>query len=369
MNEPQGNISSTGYPFGNLDNMMYTWTIQGHADSYIVLSLSFVETESCDTDYITVYDGATKNAPSFNKMCGTGVSGLIVSTTNNLFVTFETDGSDRYRGFYGEFYSHDNHIILNESQGNISSPGYPFGKLDNMMYTWTIQGKVDSYIVLNISDLGANCQYGYLRIYDGPTTFSPMFGNFCSSVPPGLMASTGNSMFVVLKTNSSYKCKGFYGNYEIRERHSTLCEVGNLASPGYPLRYLNNQEFTWNLSARADTRLILNLSFVETQSCDTDYITVYDGATKNARSSMKVCGRGVSELIVSTTNKLLVTFKTDSSETYRGFYGEFYSHDNHIILNESQGNISSPGYPFSKLDNMMYTWTIQGKADSYIVLK
>ncbi|XP_059141052.1 cubilin-like [Physella acuta] len=169
--------------------------------------------------------------------------------------------------------------------------------------------------------------------------------------------------------------------HKAADRHCELFESGKLASPGYPLSYLNDQEFTWTLSTRADTRLILNISFVETESCDTDYITVYDGATKNAPSSKKVCGEGVSDVIVSTTNNLLVTFKTNHARTYRGFYDEseislmkiMYRHmrfpDNHTTLNESQGNISSPGYPFGKLDNMIYTWTIQGKADSYIVLK
>ncbi|XP_059141056.1 deleted in malignant brain tumors 1 protein-like, partial [Physella acuta] len=245
------------------------------------MSLSFVETEHCNADYITVYDGATKNAQSSKKIC-----------------------------------AKDNHITLNESQGNISSPGYPFGKLDNELYTWTIQGKTDSYIVLDISDLEEDCQYDYLRIYDGSTPF----GNFCSSTPPGLKASTGNSMFVVLKTNRSNTYKGFYGNYEIRG------------------------------------------------SCQYDYITVYDGAAENDRSFRKVCDRGDSAVMVSTTNKLLVTFKTDGSDRYRGFYGEFYSQDTHIILNEPKGFISSPGYPIGCLGNMFYTWTIQGKADTYIVL-
>ncbi|XP_059158450.1 exoskeleton protein RP43-like [Physella acuta] len=112
----------------------------------------------------------------------------------------------------------DSHISMNESQGNISSPGYPFGYLDNMVYTWTIQGKADSYILINIPDfeVGDKCQYDYLKIYDGPTTFSPLFGSFCSSLQPGLMASTGNSMFIMLKASGNYKYKGFYGNYEIR---------------------------------------------------------------------------------------------------------------------------------------------------------
>ncbi|XP_059158438.1 CUB and zona pellucida-like domain-containing protein 1 [Physella acuta] len=152
----------------------------------------------------------------------------------------------------------DNHITLNESQGNISSPGYPFGKLDNMMYTWTIQGKADSYIVLNILDLGEDCQYDYLRIYDGPTTFSPMFGNFCSSIQPGLMASTGNSMFVVLKTNSSNKYKGFYGNYEILDNHITLNESQvNISIPGYPFGNLDNMIYTWTIQVKADSYILL----------------------------------------------------------------------------------------------------------------
>ncbi|XP_059158451.1 exoskeleton protein RP43-like [Physella acuta] len=128
-----------------------------------------------------------------------------------------------------------------------------------MRYTWTIQGNADSYILLDISDIGEDSQYGYLRIYDGPTTFSPMFGNFCSSVPPGLMVSTGNSMFIVLKQHGPNTYKGFFGNYEIRGSNVYLNESqGNFTSPQYPLGSTDNMLYNWTILADIDSYIILH---------------------------------------------------------------------------------------------------------------
>ncbi|XP_059158444.1 deleted in malignant brain tumors 1 protein-like [Physella acuta] len=324
-----GKLASPGYPLQYLNDQEFSWTLSTRTDTRLILNISFVDTKYCGTDYITVYDGATKNAASSKNVCGTGGSEVIVSSTNNLLVTFTTNSYNTGKGFYGEFYSHNSRpITLNESQGNISSLGYPFANLENMVYTWTILSKADSYILINISDfeLGDKCQYDYLRIYDGPTTFSPMYGDFCSSVPPGLMASTGNSMFVVLNTIGANMYKGFYGNYEIRERNYTQNESGILPSPGYPLRFLDKQEYTWTLSTRTESRLILNISSVYIGFDGACHITVYDGATTNARNFKRLRGWRDSAVIVSTTNHLLVTFKTYSSLTRQGFYGEFYIH-------------------------------------------
>ncbi|XP_059176543.1 CUB and zona pellucida-like domain-containing protein 1 [Physella acuta] len=216
LNEPKGVISSPGYPIGCLGNMFYTWTIQGNAYTYIVLNVSdFDFGDDCVHENLTIHDGPSNNSTLIGTFCSSK-PWTIESTSNYLYLEYKANGLNTHKGFYANYEIKDNHITLSDPQGNISSPGYPFGNLHKMRYTWTIQGDADSYILLDISDLGEDCQHDYLKIYDGPTTFSPIFGNFCSSVPPGLMASTGNSMFIVFKQHGPNTYKGFVGNYEIR---------------------------------------------------------------------------------------------------------------------------------------------------------
>lgn len=53
--------------------------------------------------------------------------------------------------------------------------------------------------------------------------------------------------------------------------------------------------------------------------CDNDYLAVFDGPSIGNRSFGKFCGSTIPQDIKSTSNSLTLLFKTDSSQTARGW--------------------------------------------------
>lgn len=76
----------------------------------------------------------------------------------------------------------------------------------------------------------------------------------------------------------------------------------------------------------------------------------------------RYCGKTLPPLLISTTNVLLIVFKTDTSHSGEGFIA------NYITRNESQicgrpffspvGQITSPGFPIGYPRSKDCVWTI-----------
>ncbi|XP_059158442.1 deleted in malignant brain tumors 1 protein-like [Physella acuta] len=193
-----------------------TWTIRGRRGTIIAFNLTYMDmgtNEICAADFIEIFDGPSTLFRSFGKMC-TARQILTLSTTNFMHVEFKTSGNATFLATYKIL---DTNITLTEPQGFISSPGYPLGFLKNKFYTWTIQGKPDTFIILNLIDSNLDvlgCFYNSLNIYDGPTANSSCLDSCLMS--PRLIVSTSNYLHIVFYSTNSINFRGFYGKYEIR---------------------------------------------------------------------------------------------------------------------------------------------------------
>jgi len=55
---------------------------------------------ACSYDDLSIYDGADLNAERIDILCGTLTQPIsFLSTSNVIYLTFDTDGSNTYRGF------------------------------------------------------------------------------------------------------------------------------------------------------------------------------------------------------------------------------------------------------------------------------
>ncbi|XP_059158458.1 cubilin-like [Physella acuta] len=366
-----GTITNPGYPSSYSSGQCF-WTIQATTGSFVAFNITYMDMGtlgSCSSNYLEIFDGSSTANRTFGKMCSTWQV-LTLSTTNYMHVVFLTSGIGK---FLATFKIQGRSINLQGPSGYIVSPGYPLSYLDNMWHSWTITGNPGTSVYLDIGTFELEgsyptCSYDYLQVYDGSTSNYPNFTKYCENRAPGLFASTSNSMHIVFKTDGSATRKGFNATFYTQGRDMTLYESGKLASPGYPLQYLNSQNINWTLFTRTGTFLILNISFVETESCGTDYITVYDGSSTSARKFQTICGRGTSTVIASSTNYLLVNFRTDGSVTLKGFYGEFYSQATNNYMNGPTGLIISPGFPLSYTNNQYITWRINTASGTFIIL-
>ncbi len=78
------------------DNMKCQWNFT----SNVKLELVFLhfKTDS-PADYVNVYDGGSPASPLIGTFSGSSLPSPIMSSSNNLFVTFTTDGSGTSDGF------------------------------------------------------------------------------------------------------------------------------------------------------------------------------------------------------------------------------------------------------------------------------
>ena len=59
-------------------------------------------------------------------------------------------------------------------------------------------------------ELGSSsCPWDYVKVYDGSSASAPLKGKFCGKKGPGSLRSSGNTMFITFKTDSTVTKAGF----------------------------------------------------------------------------------------------------------------------------------------------------------------
>jgi len=93
-------------------------------------------------------------------------------------------------------------------------------------------------------------------------------------------------------------------------------------SPNYPEPYPNRKDCTWLFSTTAGHRIKLNYDDFELEShpdCAYDYISVYDGSSTENASLGEFCGSKLPQALTSSSSRMFMVFKSDSSVQRKGF--------------------------------------------------
>ena len=91
--------------------------------------------------------------------------------------------------------------------------------------------------------------------------------------------------------------------------------------------YINNMNCQWNFTSLA--RLELVFLHLDTHTC-ADYVNVYDGGSPASPLIGTFSGSSLPTPIMSSYNKLYVTFTTDGSGTDEGFTATYRGSENLI---------------------------------------
>lgn len=73
------------------------WTLSADAKLELVFFGQF--TTGSNIDFVDVYDGSSSSARLINRFSGSSRPGPIVSSSNQLYVRFTSDGSSQHDGF------------------------------------------------------------------------------------------------------------------------------------------------------------------------------------------------------------------------------------------------------------------------------
>ncbi|XP_014680485.1 PREDICTED: tolloid-like protein 1, partial [Priapulus caudatus] len=110
--------------------------------------------------------------------------------------------------------------------------------------------------------------------------------------------------------------------------HRITAPTGEISSPNWPNYYQSRKDCEWYLVTTPGHRVKLAFGFFEMephQECAYDHITLYDGNATAAQTLGRFCGSKIPHPIVSSGNRLLVTFHSDASVQRRGFLARHVS--------------------------------------------
>src|SRR5438034_693541 len=94
---------------------------------------------------------------------------------------------------------------------------------------------------------------------------------------------------------------------------------GTLQSTNYPRGYPPNKECLWTITVPERFQVALRFQMFEMEKdseCRYDYVEVRDGHSPENALLGKFCGYKIPPVVRSTSNKLLVKFRSDESSEY-----------------------------------------------------
>ncbi|XP_072335393.1 cubilin-like [Scyliorhinus torazame] len=383
---------SPNYPLDYPNNAKCTWYIHVDNDERVKLNFFHVELEPsphCSKDYIKIYDGPSTISPVLSTIC-TGSNHEFISSSNNMIVYFQSDSQNTASGFtahYNDVSANTNTQCggnLDDDSGSFTSPNYPRSYPNNARCTWYIYVDHDERVKLNFIDIQLEatpgCSNDYIKIYDGPSTNSPLLSTICTGSNRAFTSSS-NAMTIHFQSDSQNTGPGFTANYfEISANKNTHCggtlddDSGSFTSPNYPRNYPNNAKCTWYIFVDSDERIqlmFIDIQLEVTPGCSDDYVKIYDGSSTNSPVLSTIC-TGSNRAFTSSSNAMTIHFQSDSQNTGPGFTANYYevsANKNTQCggkLDDDSGTFTSPNYPRSYPNNAKCTWYIFVDSDERI---
>ncbi|XP_067663224.1 cubilin-like isoform X2 [Haliotis asinina] len=389
-------IVSPGCPNNYTNELDCQWTINAPIGRNITVKILFLDFEngsSCIDDYLLFKDGTTADARQLAKICEQTYT-PIVSSSNHMAIIFHSDSSVTGGGFRLQYTSASPCGLTELSASSIESnvlmsPGYP-GYDNNVNCEWKLRAPAGYEIKVEIISLSLEfsprCSRDYLLIRDGSWFYTPRMGKYCGVVNYVKHISSRNHMNISFHTDGAKTGDGFYLRYIAGNFHKTFTGRSSvcgssllsvrkdsweyLSYPGYPdPHYDNNVSCEWTISAPFGYKVkvkVLTISLEYDSSCSKDYVLFRAGSTSYAT----YCG-DVPGYIVSSSNVMTITFRTDSSVTDKGFSLKYTAVTKgcfkHETLRYKTKYIESPNYPLSYPDNTDCEWTISTSIEGYVI--
>ncbi|KAL2085662.1 hypothetical protein ACEWY4_018982 [Coilia grayii] len=362
-----GAFNSPNYPDAYPPNIECVWKI--HSSPGNRLQLSFVmfqlqASTSCNNDYLEIRE-ANSTGPLIGRFCGDSLPSNYTSVIGHvLWLKFVSDASVSGAGFRVTF----SLLFGNEitgSSGQIASPLWPRTYPNNADYRWTISVDSDYYIYLRFLEIDIedlyNCFYDNLRIFDGPNVHAISLGTFCGLSLPDPVRSTGSTMTLEFKSDTTVGGRGFLIEWTAVQSTGPVPTIAPGAcggalvpqdtprfffSPNWPNPYQNNLECSWVIRS-PDSIVELNMLFMEIEdspACSYDSLVIRDGETNLSPVLATLCGRQLPGPIHSTGDAMHIRFTTDSS-VYRQGFNASYSRGCGGLIHTDRGVVSTPRYP------------------------
>uniref|UniRef100_A0A8C5PBH1 Cubilin n=1 Tax=Leptobrachium leishanense TaxID=445787 RepID=A0A8C5PBH1_9ANUR len=386
---------SPGWPNQYTSRLDCTWVIRSPESTVElnILTLDIEKYRSCNYDKLVIRDGDNNESPELATLCGREVPGPIRSSGDSMFIRFSSDSSGSGQGFNASYHKSCGGS-LHANRGLITSHNYPENYISNLNCTWHVRVppgytiSVDFEQPFAIVNSDGTCSSGdYIELRNGPDDSSPPLGGtavngkFCGSNTPSTMHTTDNELFVHFISDSSNEGQGFKLAYQASNLAcggtiyvSDQDPPGYITSPNYPGNYPRNVECIWTIIVPNGEAVQLTFEdqfhIQSSQSCNSNYLEIRDGADLSGRLLAKLCGSTLPVTYKSLTTAMYLIFRTDNSLTQKGFRAMYSIASCGGTQYGQSGIIQSPGYPTHNYpDASECEWFFNGPTGHYLTIR
>ncbi|XP_075454326.1 CUB and sushi domain-containing protein 1 [Ascaphus truei] len=272
----EGTLLSPNFPSNYENNHECIYKIDTQAGKGIHLRARTFQLY--EGDILKVFDGKDSSSRLLGAFTKNELMKLILnSTSNHLWIEFNTNGSDTDQGFQLTYTSSD--LVKCEDPG---TPSYGYKMRDDGHFadTTILYSCNPGYTMLGSSTM--TCLSGDRRVWD--------------KLLPACIAECGGRIYAVAS--------------------------GRILSPGYPAPYENNLHCTWILEADPGKAISLHFIVFDTEVSH-DILKVWDGPVESNVLLREWSGSSLPEDIHSTFNSLTLQFDSDFFISKSGFSIQF----------------------------------------------
>uniref|UniRef100_A0A8C9SDT7 CUB domain containing protein 2 n=1 Tax=Scleropages formosus TaxID=113540 RepID=A0A8C9SDT7_SCLFO len=246
--------------------------------------------------------------------------------------------------------------ILSAPMGNVTSPNFPGLYPYDTECSWLIVVSEGSSVLLTFYhfelEFHTDCAYDYIKIYNGISEDEGnLLGKFCGDISPPQFTSSWNVMSIIFRSDRHVAHRGFsmvsfvaiVAGEKLHAFLGYMCGgvltglSGIISSPGYPTEYSNNADCSWAIhvsNLTVVTLVFLDFQLENNEGCNFDFVALFDGPTVTHRHLGNYCGNDLPPDTVTTSNQLLVVFRSDFNIGGRGFKAYYYSAGPHSYQRE-----------------------------------
>ncbi|KAF8777573.1 Cubilin like protein [Argiope bruennichi] len=298
---PEGTIMTPNFPETYNANDECDWLIEVDKSHRVILDFydfGMPESVNGTKGYVAIYDGNSSTAPLLLKHWGPKPEDSILSTGHQMLVRLVADGNNVGNGFRAHYKTGCGGRLLADDEGVIQSPHYPDRDLSTPNCSWIIYtadpGERVNLIIthLYIPEMGQNCEFGSLFIYDGDQPDSPLNQQICGTRTPPPILSRGSMMHVFLTTGVF---RATYGPASTQP-----CALA-----------ITTMDHSFNRT--------FNLE--DSEHCNKDYVEIRENS-ESGRFIGRYCGNSLPSNLTDAP-KLWIKFRSDDVDTQRGFLAHF----------------------------------------------
>jgi hypothetical protein len=334
-----GTIEDGSGPDNYLPNTLCSWLIQPSDTTLtnVLLNFSILDTEA-DADIISIYNGSTAEAELLGEYSGNEIPETIYTTSDTIFVTFQSDGINEFNGWKLSYYAYrlpfcDEIFVLNDKDGVIEDGSNHLQYAHNTDCSWLIAPQVlitDSVDRVRLHfDLFSIAPGDTLYVYDGENESMPLLGKLSGWDQPGEIISSSNKIFLNFKTNSGWAGPGWkISYYSINPDYCKdtvwLIEQSGIIEDGSGTKnYVENTECYWVIDVPNAEFIILDFMEVDLEEFY-DNVKVYDMNNSNQYIE-RVTGHKPCQPFTVNSNRVLLKFTTDNRDNYSGWLMAYHA--------------------------------------------